>query len=87
MSYQIVDKIRILGLQNYNVYEKLNPIEINIHDSEIQGKLWRYGTQRYRYHFITNSLVIIGCTIYKCDFLNLEFTLQGKKFFNKRKAI
>ena len=39
MSYQIVDKIRILGLQNYNVYEKLNPIEINIHDSEIQGKL------------------------------------------------
>ena len=39
MSYQIVDKIRILGLQNYNVYEKLNPTEINIHDSETQGKL------------------------------------------------
>ena len=39
MSYQIVDKIRILGLQNYSVYEKLNPIEINIHDREIQGKL------------------------------------------------
>ena len=30
MSYQIVNEIRIFGLQNYNVYEKLNPIETNI---------------------------------------------------------
>ena len=30
MSYQIVNEIRIFDLQNYNVYEKLNPIEINI---------------------------------------------------------
>ena len=30
MSYQIVNEIRIFGLQNYNAYEKLNPIEINI---------------------------------------------------------
>ena len=47
ISYQIVDEIRIVGLQNYNVYEKLNPMEINIHDSEIQGKLSRYCTQQY----------------------------------------
>ena len=26
MSYQIVDEIKIVGLQNYDVYEKLNPI-------------------------------------------------------------
>ena len=58
MSYQIVDEIRIVGLQNYNLYEKLNPIEINIHNSEIQGKLWRYGTQRYKYRFITDSLLM-----------------------------
>ena len=45
MSYGIVDEIRIVGHQNYNVYEKLNPIEINIRDSELQGKLSRYGTQ------------------------------------------
>ena len=44
MSYQIVDEIRSVGLQNYNVYENLNPIEINIHDNEIQGKLSRYDT-------------------------------------------
>ena len=52
MSYQMVDEFRIVGLQNYNVYEKLNPIEINIRNSEIQGKLSRYGTQRYKYQFI-----------------------------------
>ena len=38
MSYQTVDENRIAGLQNYNVYEKLNSIEINIGDSEIQEK-------------------------------------------------
>ena len=58
MSNQIVDEIRIVGLQNYNVYEKLNPIEINIRVSEIQGKLSRYGTQQYKYCFIIDSLLI-----------------------------
>ena len=58
MSYQMVDEFRIVGLQNYNVYEKLNPIEINIRNSEIQGKLSRYGTQRYKYRFVIDSLFI-----------------------------
>ena len=58
MSDQIVDEIRIVGLQNYNVYEKLNPIEISIRVSEIQGKLSRYGTQQYKYCFIIDSLLI-----------------------------
>ena len=58
MSYQIADEARIVGLQNYNLFEKLNPVEINIHDSEIQGKLSRYGTQRYKYCFIIDSLLV-----------------------------
>ena len=37
MSYQVADEIRIVDLQNYNIYEKLNPIEINIDNSEIQA--------------------------------------------------
>ena len=36
----------------------MNPTEINIGDSEIQGKLSRYGTQRYKYCFIIDSLLI-----------------------------
>ena len=52
MSYQLVDEFRIVGLQNYNVDEKLNPIELTIHDSKIQGKLSRYGTQQYKYRLL-----------------------------------
>ena len=63
MSYQIVDEVRTVGLQNYNLFEKLNPIEINIHDSEIQGKLSRYGTQRYKYCFIIDSLLICSLVV------------------------
>ena len=58
MSYQLVDEFRIVGLQNYNLDEKLSPIEINICGSEIQGKLSRYGTQCYKYCFIVDSLLI-----------------------------
>ena len=65
MSYQIVDEVRTVGLQNYNLFEKLNPIDINIHDSEIQGKLSRYGTQRYKYCFIIDSLLI--CSLFVQD--------------------
>ena len=57
VSYQLVDEIRIAGLQNYNVYEISNPIEFNIRDSEIQEKLSRYGTQPYKYGFIIDSLL------------------------------
>ena len=63
MSYQVVDEIRIVGIQNYNVHEKLDPIEINIRDSEIQGKLSIYGTQRYKYCFIIDSLLIISSVV------------------------
>ena len=58
VSYQLVDALRIAGLQNYNLDEKLNLIEINIGDSKIQEKLSRYGTQRYKYRFIVDSLLI-----------------------------
>ena len=63
ISNQIVDDIRIAGLQNYNLYEKLNPIEINICDSEIQGKLSRHGTQRYKYRFIIDSPLISSLVV------------------------
>ena len=63
MSYQLVDEFRIAGLQNYNVDEKLNPTEITIRDSEIQGKLSRYGTQRCKYHFIVDSLLVSSLVV------------------------
>ena len=38
MSHQIIDEIKIVGLQNRSLNEKLNPAEITIHDIEIQSK-------------------------------------------------
>ena len=58
MSYQIIDEIKIIGLQNRSFNEKLNRVKITIPDSEIQSKLSRYGNQRYKYRFIVNSLLI-----------------------------
>ena len=58
MSCQLVDEFKTVGLQNYNVFEKLNPIEIDTRDRKIQEKLSRYGTQRYKYRFIVGSLLI-----------------------------
>ena len=56
MPYQIIDEVKIVGLQNRNLNEKLNPVKIMIHNSEIQSKLLKYSNQRYKYHFIFNSL-------------------------------
>ena len=58
MSYQIIDEIKIVGLQNRSLNEKLNPVEITIHDSEVQSKLSRYDNQCYKYYFIVHSLLI-----------------------------
>ena len=88
-SYQLVDEFRSVGLQNQNLDEKLNLIEINICDSEIQGKLSRYGTQRYKYCFIVDSLLISSLVVQDtnvifliCNGLNDErdFLINGKLY-------
>ena len=72
MFYQMVDEIRIAGLQNYNAYEKLSPIEINIRDSQIQWKLLRYGAQQYKYRFIIDSLLISSSVV---QYINVIFLI------------
>ena len=42
MSYEIKDEFRIFGIQNVELFEKLNPINIQIRDSEINSKLAKY---------------------------------------------
>ena len=88
-SYQLVDEFRSVGLQNQNLDEKLNLIEINICDSEIQGKLSRYGTQRYKYCFIVDRLLISSLVVQDtnvifliCNGLNDErdFLINGKLY-------
>ena len=51
-----IDDFKIEDLQNFNQYLKINPIAIQIVESEIQNKLLFY-SKNYKYRFIANSLL------------------------------
>ena len=56
MQKRIIDKFKIEGLQNFVNYSKINPINIQINNSEIENALAFYSS-RYRYRFIANNLL------------------------------
>ena len=49
-------QIKIEGFQNFEQYMRINPINIQITDPEIQTKLMYY-SKKYKYRFIANSLL------------------------------
>ena len=51
-----IDEFRIEGLQSFNQYIKINPINIQITESKIQSKLSTYSKQ-YKHKFIINNLL------------------------------
>ena len=53
---KVVDEFKIEEFQNFQQYLKINPINIEITDSEIQNKLLFYAN-KYKYRFIANSLL------------------------------
>ena len=55
MPYEIIDQWKIGGLQNIDRYDKLNPVEIGVRDSEVNTYLSRY--QRYKYRFVIHHLL------------------------------
>ena len=42
MSSNIIDEIKIMGLQSFNQYDKLNPVEVSIQNSEVNMYLNRF---------------------------------------------
>ena len=58
MSYEIKDEFRIFGIQSVELFEKLNPINIQIRDSKINSKLAKYSNKRYKYGFIITNLLL-----------------------------
>ena len=54
MQRIIIDKFKIEGLQNFVNYSKINLINIQINDSEIENALAFYSS-RYKYRFIANN--------------------------------
>ena len=55
MSNFIRDEVKIFGLQTFERYEKLNPVETSIKDSEINTFLSRFTCNEYR--LIINNLL------------------------------
>ena len=55
-NMNIIDEFKIEGFQNFQQYLKINPINIQITNPQIQNKLLFYAN-RYKYWFIANSLL------------------------------
>ena len=53
---QIKEEFIIEALQNFDQYNKINPISVRIIDPDIQNKLLFY-SKKYKYRFIANSLL------------------------------
>ena len=56
LNMKVIDEIKINGFQNFEQYLQINPIEIQINDTDIQNKLLFYAN-KYKYRFIANSLL------------------------------
>ena len=55
MSYSIIDRIHVRGLQNFEKSVKLNPIEINSWKSNL--KICNATKKDYKFHYILNRLL------------------------------
>ena len=53
---QIKDEFIIEGFQNFEQYNKINHVSVQIIDPDIQNKLLFY-SKKYKYRFIANSLL------------------------------
>ena len=62
MNKKIIDQVIIEGFYDFEQYMKINPINIEISDSELQTKL-RFYSKRYKYRFIANSLLFSSAII------------------------
>ena len=58
MLFEIKNELRIFGIQNFELLEKLNPINVEIRDSEINSKSPKYSNQIYKYRFIITNLLL-----------------------------
>ena len=56
MQRRIIGEFKIEGVRNFANYSKINPINIQISNSEIQNTLAFYSS-RYKYRFIANNLL------------------------------
>ena len=75
MSYEITDVIQISSLQNFEKYDSLNLIEIQVSDNNITSTLGKY--KKYKNRFIITGLLFgssftneTNVTFFTCSRLN-----------------
>ena len=56
MPPKIINEIKIGGMQSFEKYDKLNPVEVSIKDIEVNTFLSRF--KRYKYSLIINNLLL-----------------------------
>ena len=87
MPKEIIDSILINGLQSYNKFETLNPVEISIKSNTIVADLNRY--KCYMYYFLMNSFLFSASAtnntnviFISCNGLNdaKESLIHGKNY-------
>ena len=83
----MTDQIKIGGLQNFDRYDKLNPVDISIKDSEVNIFLSRY--KWYKYRLVIDNLLFSSALknntnviFVSCNGLNeaKESLINGKLF-------
>ena len=62
---RIIDEFKIEGFQNFQQYLKMNPINIQINDPEIQNKLLFYETD---INIDSSQIAFYLVHQYKCNF-------------------
>ena len=61
MLVDAIDEIKSMGLQSFNQYDKLNPVEVSIQNNEVNVYLNRFS--RYKYRLIINNLLFSSSMI------------------------
>ena len=57
MSYVLTDEVKISGLQSFDKYDKLNPVEVSVRHSQVKKFLSKY-RKNCKYQFIMNNLLL-----------------------------
>ena len=87
IPYEIIDQVKLGGLQNFEKYDKLNPVDVNIRDSEVNSFLARF--KRYKYRFVIDNLLFSSALadgtniiLVSCNGLNeaKDSLINGKLF-------
>ena len=85
MHFKIIDQVKLGGLQNFDTYDKLNPVEIR--DSKVNGFLAKF--KGYKYPFVIDNLLFssaltndTNATFVSCNRLNeaKKSLINGKLF-------